>query len=136
MEAYLEAIKKIEEDKKVVRVKGIARTLKVKMPSVTEAVRNLSKAGFIKHEKYGHIELTPKGEQVAHKIYSRHQSLFSFFTQVLGVSPQRADEDACRIEHVISEVSMERLVEFVQFIRDYLKEDNLLGNFKQYLRED
>lgn len=133
MEAYLETIKRIEEEKKIVRVKGIARRLKVKMPSVTEALRNLSDGGFINHEKYGYIELTSRGEQVAQRISSRHQSLFSFFHEVLGIDSQRADKDACRIEHVISGITMKRLVRFVHFIKSHPGEDELLENFKSYL---
>ncbi|MCD6406608.1 metal-dependent transcriptional regulator, partial [Candidatus Aerophobetes bacterium] len=104
MEAYLETIKKIEEEKKVVRVKGIARRLNVKMPTVTEALRNLSSEGLVKYEKYGHVELTPKGDKIAKEIDFRHRILFSFFTEVLRINADRADEDACKIEHVISDI--------------------------------
>lgn len=134
METYLETIKKIKEEKKVVRVKGIARRLNVKMSSVSEALRNLSKEGFIKHEKYGYIELTSKGDKIAQEIDSRHKILFSFFTDILGINPDLADEDACKIEHVISQPALERLVKFLDFIKTCYKEkDNMLDNFKEYL---
>lgn len=136
MEAYLETIKEMEEEKKVVRVKGIARRLKVKMPSVTEALGNLSDEGLVRHEKYGHIELTPTGNEVARKIFSRHQILFSFFTDILGVDSKRADEDACRIEHVISEITLKRLVRFAHFVKSCWGEGDLLENFRNYLTED
>jgi len=136
METYLETIEEIGKEKRVVRVKEIARRLNVKMPSVTEALKNLSGRGFIKHEKYGYIELTPKGEELAQEIYLRHQSLFSFLTEILGIDTQRADEDACKIEHVISEGTMKRLVEFVHFIKNYLKENYLLEDFKEYLKKN
>jgi len=136
METYLETIEEIGKEKRVVRVKEIARRLNVKMPSVTEALKNLSDRGFIKHEKYGYIELTLKGEELAQEIYLRHQSLFSFLTEILGIDTQRADEEACKIEHVISEGTMKRLVEFVHFIKNYLKEDYLLEDFKEYLKKN
>jgi len=132
METYLETIKKIGEKKKVVRVKGIAQELRIKMPSVTEALKNLSEEGLIKHEKYGHIELTEEGNKLAEKIDSRHRVLFSFFTEILGIDPQCADEDACRIEHVISAVTMKKLVEFIHFLKNSLEEEKL-DNFKSSL---
>jgi len=135
MEAYLETIKKLEKEKKVVRVKGIARRLNVKMPSVTEALKNLSDKGLVKYEKYGYIELTRKGNEVAEKMDLRHQVLFSFFTEVLGIEDKCADEDACKIEHVISETTMERLVKFVNFIKNCWEEKNLLKKFEEYLKE-
>lgn len=135
MEAYLEIIKKIEREKKVVRVKGVAKMLNVKMPSVTEALKNLSRRGLIKHERYGHIELTSHGNDVAEEINSRHRALFSFFGEILGIEPERADADACKIEHVISETTMKRLIKFVHFIKNYLGEDDLLDNFRNYLEE-
>ncbi|MBE0479170.1 metal-dependent transcriptional regulator [Candidatus Aerophobetes bacterium] len=134
MEAYLETIKKIEREKKIVRVKGIARRLNVKMPSVTEALQNLSNEGLIKHEKYGYVELTHQGNELAEEMNLRHQALFSFFTEVLGIEPERADDDACKIEHVISEATMKRLVKFVRFIKDCIgQEGDLLEDFKGYL---
>ncbi len=135
MENYLEAIKKINEKEKVVRVKGIAEELNVKMPSVTEALENLQQEGLIKHEKYGYIELTEKGSRLAEKIESRHKILFSFFTEILGIDPQSADEDACKIEHVISTVTLKRLLEFINFLKNSL-ENEKLENFKTYLTQE
>jgi len=136
METYLETIKKIEEEKKVVRVKGIARKLRVKMPTVTEALRNLCEEGLIRHEKYGHIELTPEGNKLAEEIDSRHQILFSFLREILGVDSQLADEDACRIEHVISRATVRRLVKFVHFVKDFPGGKRLLENFRNHLRDE
>ena len=84
MEMYLETIKKIGEKKKAVRVKGIAQELKIKMPSVSEALKSLSQKGLIKHERYGYIELTDKGNKLAEKIDFRHRVLFSFLLKFWG----------------------------------------------------
>lgn len=135
MEAYLEIIKKLKDEKELVRVKGIARRLNVKMPSVTEALKNLSEEGLIKHEKYGYIELTARGSQVAEEVDSRHRILFSFLNEVLGIGAERADKDACRIEHVISGITMRRLVKFVHFFKNYWEGENLLKEFERYLGE-
>lgn len=135
MENYLEVIKKIKEERRVVRVKGIAEKLNVKMPSVTEALENLQQEGLIKHEKYGYIELTEKGSKLAEKIDSRHKILFSFFTEILGIDSRSADKDACKIEHVISTLTLKRLVEFINFLKNSL-ENEKLENFKNYLAQE
>jgi len=114
MENYLETIRNLEKDKGVVRVKNIARELKVKMSSVSGALETLAKEGLISHEKYGYIELTDEGKKLAEAICSRHRTLFKFFTEVLGVDPKTADEDACKMEHTVSPLVLEKLVEFVE----------------------
>ena len=135
MEDYLETIKKIEEEKKVIRVKWIAHRLNVKMSSVTEALKNLSNEGLVKHERYGYIELTKRGSKLAQQIDARHQVLFSFLAEVLGVNSQLANEDACKMEHVMSEVAMNKLIKFVHFFKKSLKEDKLMENFRDCLNE-
>jgi len=114
MENYLEAIKNLETDKGVVRVKNVAQELKVKMSSVSEALETLAKEGLISHEKYGYIQLTDQGKRLAEAICSRHRTLFKFLTEVLGVNPKTADEDACKMEHAVSPMVLEKLVELVE----------------------
>lgn len=114
MENYLEAIKNLETDKGVVRVKNVAQELKVKMSSVSGALETLAREGLISHEKYGYIQLTNKGKGLAEAICSRHRTLFKFLTEVLGVDPKTADEDACKMEHTVSPLVLEKLVEFVE----------------------
>jgi len=116
MEDYLEAIANLGGGTKVVRVKQISEMLGVKMPSVTSALKKLSGQELVEHERYGHIKLTPEGDKIAGDVISRHKALTRFFAQALGINPQTAEEDACKIEHVISPLSMERLANFVEFI--------------------
>jgi DtxR family Mn-dependent transcriptional regulator len=116
MEDYLEAIAKLGEGKKVVKVKQLSQMLGVKMPSVTSALRKLSQQELVEHERYGHIKLTPEGDEVARDVIYRHEALTHFFAQALGINQTTAEEDACKIEHVISPLSMERLAKFVEFI--------------------
>lgn len=116
MEDYLEAIAKLGEGKKVVKVKQISKMLGVKMPSVTSALKKLSEQELVEHERYGHIKLTPEGDEVARDVISRHEALTRFFAQALGINRATAEEDACKIEHVISPLSMERLAKFVEFM--------------------
>ena len=116
MEDYLEAIANLGGGRKVVRVKQISEMLGVKMPSVTSALKKLSEQELVEHERYGHIKLTPQGDKVAGDVIRRHRALTRFFAQALGIDQQTAKEDACKIEHVISPLSMERLAKFVEFI--------------------
>jgi DtxR family Mn-dependent transcriptional regulator len=116
MEDYLEAIANLGEGSEVVRVKQISEMLGVKMPSVTSALKKLSERELVKHERYGYIKLTPEGDKVARDVIRRHKALTRFFAQALGIDRETAEGDACKIEHVISPLSMERLTKFVEFI--------------------
>lgn len=129
-ENYLEAIKHITEEGVHARVKDIATHLEVSMPSVTEALKVLAQEGLIKHERYGHIELTAEGYELAVEIDSRHGILYSFFTKVLGVGAIRADKDACTIEHVISAETLNRVGQFVEFIAGSSWKKQLIAEFQ------
>jgi len=113
MEDYLEAIFEIDQVKLAVRVKDVAEKLGVTMPSVNGALKNLEADGYIKHEKYEYIELTDDGTMHAKIIWSRHRTLFRFLTVILGVSPETAEQEACRIEHVLSQDTICRLETFL-----------------------
>ena len=134
MEDYLEAIATLGGGRKVVRVKQISEMLGVKMPSVTSALRKLSEQELVEHERYGHIKLTPEGDKIASDVISRHKALTRFFTQTLGINLETAEEDACKIEHIISPLSMERLAKFVEFMEACpMGRDNLPGRYECYL---
>jgi DtxR family Mn-dependent transcriptional regulator len=113
MEDYLEAIFYLKNLDPVVRVRDIARHLEVTMPSVSDAVKTLKKQGLVRHEPYGHVELTDQGEILARKLLMRHQQLTHFLRDILGVDSETAESDACRIEHVVSHESMERLLALI-----------------------
>ncbi len=117
MEDYLEAILTLQEEQKVARVRDIARQLKVKMPSVTGAVRNLAEKGLVNYERYSFVTLTEKGRKIAEEITSRHQILYDFLTRVLLVDMEIAELDACRIEHAVSPQTMTKLK---IFLADYV----------------
>jgi DtxR family Mn-dependent transcriptional regulator len=108
-ENYLEAILILKSEDKVVRVKDISQRVNVSMPSVHTALHVLEERGFIRHEKYGYVELTDKGEREARNIYTTHVLLAEFFTRVLGVPSQIAQKDACRIEHIISSETLDKI---------------------------
>jgi DtxR family Mn-dependent transcriptional regulator len=133
VEDYLETLYVIGLGQKVVRVKDVAHALGVTMPSVVAAVRTLSEKGLVEQEKYGHIELTEKGQAVAAEIYARHQMLFAFFSEILGLDPVVAEQDACRVEHHLSPEARERLLKMVEFVRSCENEKvRFLDRFIQF----
>jgi len=134
MEDYLEAIANLGGRRRVVRVKQLSEMLGVKMPSVTSALKKLSEQELVEHERYGHIKLTPQGDKVANDVIRRHKSLTRFFAQALGINQETAEADACKIEHVISSLSMERLAKFVEFMEACpLGSANFPSRYKYYL---
>jgi len=116
MEDYLEAILALKKKKKVVRVKDIAHTLGVRLPTVTSMLQSLGEKGLVEHERYEHVELTPEGMEAAEEVYRRHKILKDFLEKVLGIDSLKAEEDACRMEHAVSNETVDRLVKFIEFI--------------------
>lgn len=100
-EDYLEAILALEEERGNVRSIDVARRLGYSKPSVSRAMANLKASGHIVVEEDGRLRLTETGLQVAQEIYERHKLLTDWLIW-LGVSPEVAAEDACKIEHDIS----------------------------------
>ena len=100
-EDYLEAILVLKERNGSVRSIDVAQHLGFSKPSISRAVSILRTSGYITVEKDGRLELTEVGGQVAQDIYERHQLLTSWLVR-LGVPPETAEEDACKIEHDIS----------------------------------
>lgn len=106
-ENYLEAILILEQNGKV-RAIDVAHHMQFSKPSVSRAMSLLKNEKLISIDNAGHIELTQEGRNMAERIYERHRLLANYL-QALGVSPQVAAEDACRIEHVISDESFEKI---------------------------
>ena len=134
MEDYLETVAMLMNEGKVVRVKQIGQAMGVKMPSVTAALKRLSEEGLVKHERYGYVELTSKGGKAAKEIFHRHEVLRRFLTEVLSIDAEIAQEDACRMEHAISPVTLGRLAKFMEFVEACPKDEpTWLANYSYYL---
>lgn len=103
-ENYLETILIIKERKGSVRSIDIANELNFSKPSVSVAMKNLRENGYIYVDDGGCITLTDKGFEIADKMYDRHRTISEYFV-LLGVDPEIAVKDACRIEHIISDES-------------------------------
>ena len=107
-EDYLEAIYKLQKQNGTVRSVDVGNELGYSKPSVSVAMKKLRETGYVHADKSGHLLLTPKGEAVAMRIYERHQVL-EHMLEVLGVSPETAAEEACAMEHVISDDTFEKI---------------------------
>ena len=134
MEDYLEAIHVLSQQKRVVRIKDIAKRMGVKMPSVTGALKVLSERGLVHHERYEDVELTPEGQQIGERICQRHEQLRDFLIDVLAVPPAVAEDEACKLEHAVAPHTLERLVKFAEFVRTCARgQPDFLRHFQHYL---
>lgn len=113
-ENYLETILLLEKKNGTVRSIDIATELDYSKPSISRAMGILKENGYITMEKNGDIHLTDKGRNRANSIYERHRLIADYLIRALGVDEKTADEDACRIEHVISETSFEKIKGWVK----------------------
>ncbi len=107
-EDYLEAVLVIQKEKGMVRCVDVAQHMEVSKPSVTNAVSVLRSTGHLEMDEEHYLHLTPSGRALAEKIYERH----CFFTKQLiaaGVDSKIAEQDACKIEHSISDESFQKL---------------------------
>ena len=114
-EDYLEAILVLSKQGGGVRSIDIATMLGVSKPSVSHAMKLLREDGYIAMDRYGTVTLLDKGTQIAERIYERH-TVLSKMLERLGVSPEVAKEDACKIEHDLSDETFAKIKE--HFLRE------------------
>jgi len=112
-EDYLEAILILENRGEKVKSVEIAKFLNVSKPGVNKAMNILKANNLIEKDDYSDIYLTKKGRNLAEQIYSRH-TLINRFLRLLGVSSEVAEVDCCKIEHILSEETLEKIKSFVQ----------------------
>lgn len=115
-ENYLETIFVLAKENGYVRSVDIANALSFSKPSVSRAMSILKKAGHIKIDEEGQIKLTASGRRIAESIYNRHQLLTDYLVSI-GVSHDTAAADACRIEHVISQETFEKIEAHVKSLK-------------------
>lgn len=115
-EDYLEAMLMMQEQHGFIRSIDVAQQLHVTKPSVSYATKRLRENGYITMEADGRITLTESGLGIARRIYERHKLLTEFFVH-LGVDRQTAREDACRVEHDISEKTFDAICRHASYAR-------------------
>ncbi len=132
---YLEIIFRLIAEKKVARVKDIAKEKGVSMASVNGAMKRLAEEGLINYKAREYIEFTAEGEQQARRMVLRHEFLTRFLTDILLVPGEIAEEDACAIEHHLSLETLDRMVSFTEFIRSCPRgELTLLNRFTKWFQ--
>lgn len=112
-EMYLETILRLQGEKRVVRSVDVAEEMGYSKASVSRAIKILKDNGYVDLEEAGNLALTKEGEAIAKKIFDRHKTLTEFLLQI-GVDKKTAEEDACRIEHVISDKSFKVIKKIVK----------------------
>jgi DtxR family Mn-dependent transcriptional regulator len=108
LEDYLEMVSFLSDDGEV-RVTDIASRLGVSKPSVLTALKTLEAQGLLEHERYRTVILTQQGAIRASEIRDRHNFLTVFLRDTLGVSAETAEEDACKMEHILSEETLKKM---------------------------
>lgn len=132
-EDYLEAIYVIIQEKQAARAKDIGQKLNLRGASVTGALRSLSEKGLINYTPYDIITLTPEGKILAEDILHRHNTIKTFLNEILQIDIAEAEENACRLEHSISSNVLERLINFMGFVKICPKvEEHWVEAFKDF----
>ncbi len=111
-EDYLEAILRLSRTQTTVRSVDVAAELGFSKPSVSVAMKHLREGGLVSTKPDGSLELTPQGLAIAERVWERHSVLTALFAK-LGVSPEVARADACKIEHDLSEETFEKIKAWV-----------------------
>lgn len=114
IENYIEQILLLSEPGNGARVTDIALGLKVSKASVAEIIKKLRVEKLVTHERYKNVFLTKKGKQLAGEIYKKHSAIEKFLRDYLGVSADNASEEACRIEHIISDETYNKILEKIK----------------------
>ncbi|MBD3367789.1 MAG: metal-dependent transcriptional regulator [Candidatus Eisenbacteria bacterium] len=110
---YLETIYLLSLRQDTVGVSEVAEERGVTTPTARAAIGRLKADGFVRQRRYGKVVLTESGRRRAATVYKRHTVLFRFLHDILGVAPEQADAEACRLEHGLSEETLEKLVLFL-----------------------
>ncbi|MGM0607374.1 MAG: iron dependent repressor, metal binding and dimerization domain protein [Candidatus Muiribacteriota bacterium] len=133
LEDYLETIYLIKLEYDKIKLKKIAESLEVRPPSALGAIKTLEKQGYLIHKKYKGIELTDIGEKKARLIFKKHRIIYNFIKNILGVNEKKAEEEACNLEHMLSDETIDRFINF----GDYLKKRNFdLIDFQNYYNKN
>ncbi|AEH61093.1 iron (metal) dependent repressor, DtxR family [Methanosalsum zhilinae DSM 4017] len=130
-EDYLKVVQELLDEKGYVRVKDVSKALDVSPSSVTEMFQRMDDSGYINYEKYGGVTLTDSGKEIARSTKEKY-GVIRDFLQILGVDEKMADEDACKIEHLLTPETLKTLTKFAEFINKNKKSPVWLDHFRYY----
>jgi DtxR family Mn-dependent transcriptional regulator len=117
LENYLETIALLKRENKYARISTIAKNLNVKNSSANAAIKFLAESGLVMHERYGYVDLTPQGQQIADEIQRKHDVLYQFLNEVLSIDKETALLEACEIEHSVSAQTAAKLEKLYFFLK-------------------
>jgi DtxR family Mn-dependent transcriptional regulator len=137
-EDYLEAILALEAESPRVRVRDLADRLSVHKSTVTAALKALAEKGLIEYEPYGQIVMTRVGRRAGERVSADHAVVKAFLTEVLMIDEQVAEDNACRMEHVMDRAVLNRLMSFTACMTQEPRPDGLdcREAFKRYLKTE
>ena len=118
-EDYLETILRLQKQLGQVRSIDIARDLDYSKPSVSRAMKILGEKGLVYMDGRKFVHLTDEGRALAENVTTRHQLFKDMLTEIFGVSEDTAEEDACRIEHIVSDETVEKIKEKLAVYREH-----------------
>lgn len=128
LEDYLETIYIAHVNNKPLKGAELARQLNVSRASVSEALAKLVAKKLINYNSYENISITNDGLNEAKKVYQKHHILETFFHEVLGVEKSQAGENACKIEHIISQDLIYRIEKYNKYCENH---NEIIENFKR-----
>lgn len=131
-EEYIETIYVLEKKSKVAHTGQIAEELGVKPPTVTEMLQKLKKEGLVEYRAYLGANLTPRGRKLAKELMLKHKVIADLL-EIIGISKDVAEIDACRIEHHVSRETYERLQKFVEFVKEAPGDPVWIKNFERFV---
>ncbi|MFW6120266.1 MAG: metal-dependent transcriptional regulator [Petrotogales bacterium] len=131
IEDYAELLYDLQKEKELVHTNDVAFALNITPASVTEIFQKLSNERIINYKKYSGVTLTKKGKKIAISTKKRHDTLKKFL-MILGIDKKIANMDACKIEHVVNSVTMEKLTRFVEFVQLFKDDIRWLDHFKYF----
>lgn len=120
-EQYIETIAHLLKDQKVCSVSDIAEGANVSRAAASRAVRDLAAQDLVEHKAYGYVDLTAKGHVLAGELTARHETICRFLRDVLGFDHKHADTEACRLEHLLEDDTVDRLGALTSFFEEDAK---------------
>jgi DtxR family Mn-dependent transcriptional regulator len=119
MEQYIETIAELLATDKVTSISDIADKAGVSRPAASRSVRDLADKNYVEHKAYGYVALTPKGDALAHRLHERHNNLYGFLVDVLGMGEEDANDEACILEHQMEDWLVRRLNRLTGFFQEH-----------------
>ncbi|MFP4175718.1 MAG: DtxR family transcriptional regulator [Planctomycetota bacterium] len=137
LEDYLEAVARLVEREGEAHASDIAEAVSVHISTVSTAMKSLSEKGLVRYRPYQTATLTEKGKRVGEQLIQKRRIVSRFLSDILRVDPDVAEDNACRMEHVLDEQVMEHLVYFARFVKECPRAgEDWLERFTDFVEHD